>query len=88
MSKYNVLGDQHLSPKPRFYIFLLALFASKARLLCPKIYLKVILKKETPKEIRKETSVSFLPDVFVFFRKIRERAYANDVSIWFEEGAR
>ena len=41
-----------------------------------------------PKEIRKESSVSFLPDVFVFFRKIRERAYANDVSIWFEEGAR
>ena len=88
MSKYNVLGDQHLSPKPRFCIFLLALFASKARLLCPKIYLTVILKKETPKEIRKETSVPFLPDVFVFFKKIRERAYANDASIWFEEGAR
>ena len=24
MGKYNILGDQHLSPKPRFCIFLLA----------------------------------------------------------------
>ena len=87
MNKYNILGDQHLSPIQGFESFFSSL-CKQSSTFEPNIYLKVILKKERAKEIDKEREVSFLPDVFDFFRKIRERAYTNDVSIWFEEGAR